>query len=85
MLEIANAFYTNAAGRFQVLVIDESRVTAEVRYEPPAPSAGRVPDAGQGHLFPHIYGPLNRDAIIGIVGLRREPDGSFAGYERALD
>jgi uncharacterized protein (DUF952 family) len=31
-------------------------------------------------LFPHIYGPLNRDAIIGVRGLARAEDGTFTGY-----
>ncbi len=31
-------------------------------------------------LFPHIYGPLNRDAIIGLRRLLRNPDGTFAGF-----
>lgn len=31
-------------------------------------------------LFPHIYGPLNRDAIMGLRRLLRNPDGTFIGY-----
>jgi hypothetical protein len=36
-------------------------------------------------LFPHIYGPINRDAIIDVVEVHRESDGAFAGFARPLD
>lgn len=41
------------------LHLDEALFTAELRYEP----------AASGELFPHLYGPLNRDAIIGTEEL----------------
>src|SRR5438309_7319829 len=54
--------------KMQLLEIDESKVMPEVRYE----------DAMKdGRLFPHIYGPLNRDAIVAIH--RLEWDGE-EGY-----
>ncbi|MCL4504536.1 MAG: DUF952 domain-containing protein [Chloroflexi bacterium] len=34
-------------------------------------------------LFPHIYGPLNRDAIIAIRRMARAADGAFTGYAPA--
>jgi uncharacterized protein (DUF952 family) len=30
-----------------------------------------------GQAFPHIYGPLNLDAVVQIIPLPPEPDGSF--------
>ena len=74
MLHIANRFYRETPGAYQVLLVDEDRITAPVKWEP----AGSV-------LFPHIYGPLNRDAVIDIVALMRAPDGEFIGYERAIE
>lgn len=59
-----------------VLCIDESRVLAEVRYEPPATASG-VPAPRAGELFPHIYGPLEPDAVVRVVPFPCEPDGSF--------
>lgn len=52
-----------------VLVIDSSRVSAQIRYE-------KVP--GSDDEFPHIYGPLNIDAVIGTVPLNVNADGMFA-------
>jgi uncharacterized protein (DUF952 family) len=82
LLQVANAFYRNAPSEFCVLVIDEDKLAAQVKYEPPAPVAGGVPD---DRLYPHIYGPLNRDAIVDVVGVRRAPDGTFTGFAGALD
>jgi uncharacterized protein (DUF952 family) len=68
---VANAFYGQDRD-LVVLVINEDRVRAEIRYE-------RVP--GAEDPFPHIYGPLNVDAVIGTVSLEPGTDGrfSFAG------
>jgi uncharacterized protein (DUF952 family) len=47
------------------LVIDKARVKASIRYEDP------------GRIYPHIHGPLNRDAIVTIVPMLRNADGTF--------
>ena len=70
MLEVANRFYKSEPGDFVLLVIDEDAVEAEVRHEDAAPE----PD---GNLYPHIYGPLNRDAIVEARPMQRKPDGTF--------
>ena len=70
LLAVANRFYKQEPGDFLVLVIDEEAVRAEVRYEDAAPE----PD---GNLYPHIYGPLNRDAIREVRPMPRKPDGAF--------
>ncbi len=50
-----------------LLHIDPSRLVAELRYEPPVPFSKE-----RGHLiFPHLYGPLNLDAVVGEVTLSR--------------
>jgi uncharacterized protein (DUF952 family) len=50
---VANAFYRDVPD-LVLLVIDPERVGPEIRYE-------RVP--GQDAPYPHIYGPLNTDAV----------------------
>ena len=50
-----------------LLVIDSDRVTAPIKYE----------DAGNGQLFPHVYGPLNLDAVVGVQEFEPRADGSF--------
>jgi uncharacterized protein (DUF952 family) len=78
LLEVANAYYRDAPGDFVVLVIDPEQVLAEVRYEPPSPpSAG---GAQAGRLFPHIYGPLNPEAVVAVRPALRAPDGTFLSF-----
>lgn len=57
--------YRQQPGPWVVLYIDLDRVQAPVRYEDPA------------GIYPHIYGPLNRDAIVAIREVGRAENGSF--------
>jgi uncharacterized protein (DUF952 family) len=65
----ANRFYRDAPGDLVLLVIDPGLVRAEVRYED-------VP--GAELPFPHIYGPLNVDAVVAARPFAPGPDGTFA-------
>lgn len=65
--QVANAFYRGDSDLI-VLIIDESKVRSEVRHDP-------VP--GFDSPLPHIYGPLNPDAVIEAVPLKPGPDGQF--------
>jgi uncharacterized protein (DUF952 family) len=62
LLQVANTFYCDVPGDFLLLTIDERRISAPVKYE-----------GG----FPHIYGPLNREAIISTHPMKRRDDGRF--------
>jgi len=66
MLLVADTVYRRVPGDFVLLMIDERRVTAPIKYE----------NSG-GLLFPHIYGPLNRDAIVRVAAMGRREDGTF--------
>lgn len=55
----ANRFYRGVPGDLVLLVIDTRLLRAEVRYEGAAGGEGE-PDLP----FPHIYGPLNTDAVV---------------------
>ena len=63
--DVANRYYRNDRRMYVALVIDKRRVTSPIRYED---------DDG---IYPHIYGPLNRDAIVTILPVLRGRDGSF--------
>jgi uncharacterized protein (DUF952 family) len=83
LLEVANAFFAGLTGELLALEIDPSRLAAPLKFEPPMPPAGSFdssmvtfnPDPET--LFPHIYGPLNRQAIKRIFALRRDPAGQW--------
>ncbi|HMG40336.1 MAG TPA: DUF952 domain-containing protein [Acidimicrobiales bacterium] len=64
---VADMFYAGVSD-LVVLVIDPDRVTAEIRYE-------SVPGADEP--FPHIYGPLDPDAVIDVRPLEPAADGRF--------
>ena len=72
LLEVANAFYRQVPGEMLVLVIDPARVQAQVRFE-----AAVHPRGPDDRLFPHIYGPLNRDAIVSVHPTQRADDGAY--------
>ncbi|MGA7870267.1 MAG: DUF952 domain-containing protein [Candidatus Binatus sp.] len=72
VIDTANRFYRGRDG-LVVLCIDESRLKAELKYE--APTMARGESAGE--LFPHLYGELNVDAVVRVVELQCEADGSF--------
>jgi uncharacterized protein (DUF952 family) len=65
---VANAFYQGLA-ELLVLVIDAERVRPEIRFE-------QVP--GSDEPFPHIYGPLNPDAVVETRPLEPGPGGRFS-------
>jgi uncharacterized protein (DUF952 family) len=65
LLAVANAFYRDVPD-VVLLWIDPGRVVAEIRWE------------GVGEdTFPHIYGELNMDAVVGVSNLKRDSDGTF--------
>ena len=68
----ANKYYRDVPGDLVLLVIDPGLLRAEVRYED-------VP--GAELPFPHIYGPLNVDAVVVARPFAAGPDGAFAFTE----
>jgi len=79
MLAVANRFYSGEAADVVVVTLDDPRLTSEVRWEAPAHPDG-TPATGAEPLFPHVYGPLDRDAVVGARRLLRSGS-RFVGYE----
>ena len=78
LLGVANAFYKGLPDQV-ILVVDPALLKPELKYEAPVhPSTAdrsTVPTADQ--RFPHLYGPLNFEAVIQVVDLPVSADGSF--------
>ena len=70
---VGNRYYKDDPGDYLVLYIDKARVKSPVRYDDPE------------EIYPHIYGPLNRDAIVGVRLAPRSPDGSFSPVAQSPD
>ncbi|MCH8066876.1 MAG: DUF952 domain-containing protein [Chloroflexi bacterium] len=69
VIATANRYYKDDTREYLALVINVDKVTAPVEYEDPR------------RIFPHIYGPLNRDAIASALPVKRDPDGTFTALE----
>lgn len=78
VLPVANDYFANVSGRLLLLEMDPGRLSSETRYDAPAPlAAGASSHLTSGSVFPHVYGPINTDAItrVGLLGR------TAAGYE----
>ena len=68
--------YYKGQSELILLQIDPTRLSSELRWEPPSGGAP-PPGVPEGELFPHIYGPINLDAVVKVFELEANPDGSF--------
>ncbi len=66
LLGVANLFYRGDERPYVVLVLDIDRLQAPVRYDDPS------------QIYPHIYGPVNLDAVVDVRRAVRLADGSFS-------
>jgi uncharacterized protein (DUF952 family)/RimJ/RimL family protein N-acetyltransferase len=65
VLQTANHYYPNQSD-LVLLWIDPRRLQAELRWEP-----------SDGDLYPHIYGPINLDAVSDVRVFLPDEDGVF--------
>ena len=72
MLKVANTVYRSTPGDFVLLVIDPQQLSAPLKWE-------RSTDA-LAAMFPHIYGPIDRAAIVEARPVNRATDGTFLGW-----
>jgi uncharacterized protein (DUF952 family) len=66
---VANRHFRHVPHDFVMLVIDAWALTSALKYE--------ALDSAMPYPFPHIYGPLNREAIVEVVKMIRAADGTF--------
>ena len=67
-VEVANRLFQ---GRDDMLVLelDTNRLVSPIKHEP----------SRSGVVYPHIYGPVNTDAVVGELNLIIGEDGRFSG------
>ena len=75
VLPVAENFYKGQTG-LVLLVIDPTLLSSTLKWEPPS---GGTPPQGvpASEMFPHIYGPINLNAVAKVVDLESNPDGIF--------
>jgi uncharacterized protein (DUF952 family) len=74
VLGVANELFRDPADSLVVLRIEVERLRAPVRYERPE---------GAHESFPHVYGPVNVDAVVAVAPLVRGSSGYSLGDEVA--
>lgn len=62
----ANRFHAGATDLL-VVQIDPGQLTSPLKVEA----------AGHGEMFPHIYGPINRAAVVAVLPLKRGSEGKW--------
>jgi uncharacterized protein (DUF952 family)/GNAT superfamily N-acetyltransferase len=75
MVDVANKYYSGA-NNMVLLNIDPSKLTSQLKFEPPAHPDGS-PALPHEPLFPHIYGPINLGAVIEVINFPCRPNGEF--------
>jgi uncharacterized protein (DUF952 family) len=61
----ANRYFGSFRGDLVALIIDLGCLTSPVRYEDP------------GNMYPHVYGPVQREAIVGLIEMPRDANGAW--------
>jgi uncharacterized protein (DUF952 family) len=68
ILRVAELIFTGQHG-LVMLVIDPVQLTPELRWEPGVDLTTE--------LFPHIYGPINLDAVVSVLDFEPDANGRF--------
>ena len=74
VLPVAENFYKGQTGLI-LLVIDPTLLSSTLNWEPP--SGEPPPGVSESETFPHIYGPINVNAVTKTVDLETNADGTF--------
>jgi len=75
VLPVAENFYKAQSG-LVLLLIEPTLLSSDLIWEPPS---GESPPPGvpKGDPFPHIYGPINLDAVVKVVDLEKNANNKF--------
>jgi len=75
VLPVADKFYKGEATLI-LLMIEPALLSSDLKWE--APSGGPPPPGvSEGDRFPHIYGPINLDAVVKVLDFIRDPNGDW--------
>jgi uncharacterized protein (DUF952 family) len=75
VIPVADQYYKGESG-LVLLMIEPTLLSSDLKWE--APSDGTPPPGvPEGDQFPHVYGPINLDAVVNVIDLKSKPDGNF--------
>lgn len=60
-----------------LLVVDPAKLAHELKYEAPFEGTAAPGDDYRDQRFPHLYGPLNLDAVLDALPFPPGDDGTF--------
>lgn len=69
MVDTANRHYRDDRREFVVLTVDLDRVTGEWRVE------------DEARIYPHVFGPIDRAAIVAVQPAPRDDRGAFLPFD----
>lgn len=72
---VANTFYAGQKG-LVLLEIDPAKLKHQMKYEAAAHPPPKHVDPAHS-LFPHLYGELNKDAVVRVIPFAPGDDGLF--------
>ena len=75
MVDVANKYYRGTSDMV-LLNIDPAKLASALKFEPPAHIDGS-PALAHEPLFPHIYGPINLDAVSEVIDFPCDDHGAF--------
>ncbi|MGW3941116.1 DUF952 domain-containing protein [Streptomyces phaeochromogenes] len=78
-LAVVNAFYRDVPRPLLALLLDEGRLTARCVWEAADPTP--PPGVDEGVLFPHVFGPLDRDAVERVLEVQWDEEGRATGLK----
>ena len=76
VVPVAEKYYKGQNDLF-LLVIEPSLLSSDLKWEPPSGGAP-PPGVAEGELFPHVYGPINLQAVVQVIDLESNPDGKYS-------
>jgi len=75
VVPVAEKFYKGQTG-LVLLVIDPARLSSDLKWEPPFDGAP-PPGAPPADLFPHVYGPIDLEAVTKVVKFEADANGKW--------
>ena len=75
VLPVAHLYYKGQRGLI-VLGIEPTLLSSDLKWEPPS-GGNPPPGVPVGEMFPHVYGPINVNAVIKVADINPNEDGTF--------
>ena len=75
VLPVAESFYKGQHG-LVLLAIEPTLLSSDLKWEPPS-GGSPPPGVPQEDPFPHIYGPINLDAVAQVLEFEPDANGKF--------